>query len=536
MSRKVRTRRILLAVPFILGLVFVLSLIPFYSNAQVTSCPGNILKNGDFTSFTAGGDLSSDSVKNWVPSSNTPQLAPELGCGNPGFIRMWGNKVVGESISQTGLPIKKGHSYKLSACVKWSNNNSALPQYVRANVRASNGIPGYTATGPTAPTIGIIGDLSNTPPIAPPGIISPSWMTVELPTWIATEDFNTITINPENNSSADDGNQVSWLDLDNVCLVEVFPPEFKAVTSCQGTSFTTSAGGPWFWNFGDSATSNLQNPTHTYANGGGYNVKLCAGTNTNCITKPVTIAPGPPPPVITGPTSSCGNQTATYSVPATSGVSYSWSVTNGTITGPSNTNSVSVTWNSPGAGTISVTVTNKSKCSSTATLKVADCDLHLGECCQQFRAEMKLHSLVHLGNGLYNFNTALWVNQPVTRVTAEIISSSITTPSECGTSGPTSGYVTSAGNVMGFTSVVPVYNGHEALWFGAGVSLTSQPFPMQIKFPPPPTGKCRDELTFCVKYTFTDKNCKTCEIIRCYGPIKRGGPIKIPEEIKNIPE
>jgi hypothetical protein len=115
MSRKVRTRRILLAALFIL---MVSPLIPFYSNAQVTSCPGNILKNGDFTSFKINGgtNFPPSTVANRDPSSNTPQIDSGMGCGDPGFISMWGTKAVGESVNQTGLWILAGHTCEIIRC------------------------------------------------------------------------------------------------------------------------------------------------------------------------------------------------------------------------------------------------------------------------------------------------------------------------------------------------------------------------------------------------------------------------------------
>ena len=381
-------RRKFLTAMLIVPLLFVSFIAPFQSpsSAQTQFCPGNILKNGDFSLFTSlgNGNFPPSSVSDWLTSSNTPQIANVPGCDNkPGHIRMWGNKAVGESISQTGLSIKAGHTYRLSACVQHPDTPN-LTQYVRVNVRASKGLPTYTETTPTAPTIGIIGDPSNTPSIPPPGITSQSWTTITLANWTAPANFDTITLNPENDFSDNDGAKVTWVWLDNVCLVEVAPPN---------------------------------------------------------------------------------------------------------------------------------------------------------ECCLRFRPETKLTNLNDLGNGLYNFIPSLSVSQsPITRVTADIISSSITYSSpQCGNAGAVSGYVISAGNVPPFNnSSVLVANGHEAMWFGGGGPVNGLSFPMQIKFPPPPTGSCRDFLQFCVKYTFTSKECQSCEVIQCYGPFRRGGNIKISDEVKEL--
>ncbi|MFY7887152.1 MAG: SdrD B-like domain-containing protein, partial [Dolichospermum sp.] len=51
---------------------------------------------------------------------------------------------------------------------------------------------------------------------------------------------------------------------------------FTANTNRNGGSFT------YFWDFGDGTTSTLQNPTHSYANAGEYDVKLIVGDSTHC--------------------------------------------------------------------------------------------------------------------------------------------------------------------------------------------------------------------------------------------------------------
>ncbi len=540
MLRKLNSPRNLLIPFFILLLsISVFLSLSAPSGAQQISCPGNLLKNGDFSVYTINNGNSNfppSAVGDWSAGFLSPQIvtAPTVpGCdGKPGFIAMWGNKAVGEGVRQANLNIQAGHTYRLSACVKVDVTNQALPKYVRFHVRASNGAFSYFPSTSTAPTIGIIGDASNTAVSNPQGITSTTWTQVTMANWTATGNFNTLTINPENDNTGD-GTTVSWGHLDDVCLTEVFPVEFPTpspVCVGQPMPFTSNVAGAssWNWNFGDGTpNSNQQNPSHTYTTAGTFNVTLCVNGTTNCVTKPITIKAAPPVPVITGPSSSCGNQNATYSVPAVPGVAYAWTVNNGTINGSSTGPSVNVTWNPNGGGSISVTVTNKGGCSSTARIVVTDCDLHQGECCHALQSKTDLQSFVHTGNGLYNFTATLSVSMPnITRVTADIISSSVTyAPASCGKAGPVTSYMTGASNVGSFSAAIPVTNGDLAIWWGPPTNVGGINFPMQIKFPPPPSGGCTDFLTFCVRYTFTDNKCKTCEVIRCYGPFKRSGKI-----------
>lgn len=514
---------------------------------QASSC---LIQNGDFSSGISivGGNNSMppSSVANWSSAFQTPQIGMDGGCGGPtpGYILMWGNKAVGEGIKQTGLSIQAGHVYKLSACVRHrvQPSNPTLPAYVRFNVRASASSGGpvvYAATPPVGSQIGVIGDASNSPVTTPnQGIVSTTWTNVTLANWTANAPYDTITINPENDSTVNNGAYVSWGDIDNICLTEVLP-DFQATKACAGqpTQFNANSPGAtsWSWNFGSGgANSNQQNPSYTYPTAGTYNVTLCVNGSTACVTKTVTVTSSPPPPVITGPASYCGNLTANYSVPAVSGASYAWTVTNGTINGSATGNSVSVTWNSTGTGTITVTVSSKGKCPATATIKVGGCEVYMGECCHGVEFKTDLQSLTYT-NGVYTFTPTLTVSgmSNIVRVTANIISSNVTYSSaNCGTAGPINSYVVGASNVGNLIASIPVTNGDEVIWHGGPMSsISNLAFPIQIKFPPPPTNPhCQDYLTFCVKYTFTDSKCHTCEVIRCYGPYKRGGLIEVNSE------
>ena len=377
MFRNVKACKRLVALLLPLFLISVLVFEPS-SRAQRSGCPGNLLLNGDFATgvvAVGSGNFPPSTVPNWASAFGTPQILTSMGCGNSGFVKMWGNKTVGEGIKQT-VNIQAGHTYKLSACVRVDTSNPVLPNYVRFNVRAWPPGGAITYTG-AAPVIGLTGNITAT-----------TWTPVTLPNWTAPANLDTITINPENDNTANDGNTVSWGWIDNVCLQEV-PP--------------------------------------------GSELFQC-------------------------------------------------------------------------------------------------------ESCKDLQTKTDLASFSHVGGGVYNVTPVLSVNQAnIIRVTANVISSSLTySPSVCGTAGPVNSYVVSASNAGGLLWSVPVPNGHEVIWHGSPTNLSGVSFPMQIKFPPPPTNfKCRDALSFCVKYTFTTRDCRTCEVIRCYGPIKRGGPIKS-EDISNI--
>uniref|UniRef100_UPI00286CB35D PKD domain-containing protein n=1 Tax=Flavobacterium sp. TaxID=239 RepID=UPI00286CB35D len=78
-------------------------------------------------------------------------------------------------------------------------------------------------------------------------------------------------------------------------------PTFTATTACIGnaTQFTNTTNGnfTYSWNFGDGFTSNLENPSHTYAASGPHSVTLLVtavpGGCQNSITQTVTVNPLP---------------------------------------------------------------------------------------------------------------------------------------------------------------------------------------------------------------------------------------------------
>lgn len=86
----------------------------------------------------------------------------------------------------------------------------------------------------------------------------------------------TITIHP--NPTAD-------FTFSNVCKNEVF-------TATDQSTVNTGSIVSWFWTFGDGSTSTAQNPSHTYAASGNYDVTLTVVTDNGCsntVSKEVTV-------------------------------------------------------------------------------------------------------------------------------------------------------------------------------------------------------------------------------------------------------
>jgi PKD repeat protein len=93
---------------------------------------------------------------------------------------------------------------------------------------------------------------------------------------------------------------------------------FTYLVSALTVSFTDASlyATSWSWTFGDGNTSNLQNPTHTYALGGTYMVCLVAtnncGSDTFC--QQVTVQPCPPPIAKDDSVQVCENGAVTFDV------------------------------------------------------------------------------------------------------------------------------------------------------------------------------------------------------------------------------
>jgi gliding motility-associated-like protein len=155
------------------------------------------------------------------------------------------------------------------------------------------------------------------------------------------------------------------------------PNNTCASTPIQFTDLSSTTSGAivrWLWDFGDSLTSTLQNPTHTYVDTGFLNVKLIVSNNgcMDSLSLPIQVKP---PVAIFGYRTNCSNKlqvtfldsSLTNSVYGP--ISYQWKMGD-----PANTIFTSITpptfaYPAYGTYTATLTVTNGS-CSYTTTKEI----------------------------------------------------------------------------------------------------------------------------------------------------------------------
>lgn len=158
----------------------------------------------------------------------------------------------------------------------------------------------------------------------------------------------------------------------------VTPPCFEA---CRGAviQFADLTPNPvssplvsWQWSFGDGTFSSLQNPTHTYAGTGIYNVELivtnqcgCTGRYKVCIK---VSNPLNPPLEIVCPSIVCENAIGHYTIANTCGSMF-WTVNGGTIISSTMT-SIDIMWDNVGPDGFGEIIADFSSCGGNCGPKV----------------------------------------------------------------------------------------------------------------------------------------------------------------------
>ncbi|MDI6767492.1 MAG: hypothetical protein QME52_11780, partial [Bacteroidota bacterium] len=178
-------------------------------------CPNNIIQNWSFINGAVQGAMPSPgATSNWTAAYRSPDVHIVDGCGDPAYIGMWGNRVVGEAIQQTlATPFIPGGTYSISFCARWIQN-PVRPYPPQFEFRASN-VP---LTSPQDPNGVLIG-------VSLP-VTSADWVTpVTIPNWTNTTgtSFLILTISSTNQSSAEHGDSTSYGHIDRICVQQCTP-------------------------------------------------------------------------------------------------------------------------------------------------------------------------------------------------------------------------------------------------------------------------------------------------------------------------
>ncbi|MES2559346.1 MAG: gliding motility-associated C-terminal domain-containing protein [Bacteroidota bacterium] len=156
--------------------------------------------------------------------------------------------------------------------------------------------------------------------------------------------------------------------------VIIGPPSVCAYkTSTYITNPT--AGNSYQWNVtGGVIQGSTTDTTITVAwnAAGSGSITLKQTNSLNCdstVSRTITIQPTPAP-IITGPSPVCEYKTTNYTTNTTTGNTYQWSVTGGTIQGSTTDTMIAVVWSAMGTGSISLKQTNTQGCDSTVSRMV----------------------------------------------------------------------------------------------------------------------------------------------------------------------
>jgi PKD repeat protein len=137
---------------------------------------------------------------------------------------------------------------------------------------------------------------------------------------------------------------------------------FTVTTNVFVANFTNTTTGAtsYSWNFGDGNTSTQTNPTHTYAEDGTYTVTLTAtnACGSNTYTQTVVITSLPTPAFSANSTTGCAPFTVNFIDQSSDNTtSWEWSFPGGTPSSSTQQNPT-VTYNTPGTYSVTLTVSN----------------------------------------------------------------------------------------------------------------------------------------------------------------------------------
>ncbi len=212
--------------------------LPVITNSTITTVSDissvNLIQNGSFTSYTIGTNniispSGTSQVDHWYSSFQygRPRIITGIGCGDDGYVQLKGDQIQGYVVSQTGLNIQAGHTYRISVCVDVFRDFGTYHQTNRLGVTFTNGYPNSypPAAGEYPDNYNglIIGDNAPTTPAPvgnPPTMVG-GWTTYSY-LWIAPDNYNTVSFNAVNEIN-EGPVSMSGVKIDNVSIEEVAP-------------------------------------------------------------------------------------------------------------------------------------------------------------------------------------------------------------------------------------------------------------------------------------------------------------------------
>ena len=205
-------------------------------------CPGNLVTNAGFNSNTVlvgDGSMPASTTDAWTAAYGTPQLQGGAGCHDPYYVSMWGNQTVGEAI-QEPVTFVAGKTYSISFCARYHPDPGKVIPYVNIVLRGSTA----PLSSPACPS-GTCETITTTA-----NITSQTWNTYTA-CFTPKQDLKYLTISASNGSAVNDGAQVSFGQVDDVCIREITPPviDGPANTCTNPATFCVKppATGPYTW-------------------------------------------------------------------------------------------------------------------------------------------------------------------------------------------------------------------------------------------------------------------------------------------------
>ena len=177
-------------------------------------CTSSIVQNGNFSDGPAtGGNITSpSSVPGWNKGTNTPQYQPGMGYMTPGFIYLWGNQVVSESVWQK-VYFEEGKRYKGCFAFKYVYSHPANPsKHIRFKLLASKS---QTLNTPQCP-----GETCTLITTSQTIVENDGWQLHFFENWIPDEDYYFLFITPENDETINGAEYISPGFIDDLCIEE----------------------------------------------------------------------------------------------------------------------------------------------------------------------------------------------------------------------------------------------------------------------------------------------------------------------------